>query len=105
MIKKHTGSRKQKGIVEFLSTKAELPSDILSGDFRIEMRGRNTLFIQGCRRILKYSPCLMEIAVKDLAVEVIGERLICSTYHDGTVSIDGYINTVNIHNGEERECL
>ncbi len=99
MSKKHTGSSR-KGIVEYLSVKAELPSDILTGDLRIEMRGRNLLFIQGCRRILNYSPCLMIMAVKDMSVEVAGERLICSTYHSGTVSIEGYIKSINIDDGE-----
>ncbi len=104
MSNKNPQGSAKRGIVEFLSSKAELPSDILTGDFKIEMRGRNTVFIQGCRRILKYSPCIMVMAVKNFAVEIIGERLVCSAYHDGTISIDGYIKTVNIDDGEEGGC-
>ena len=85
---------KRCGIVEYLSVKAELPSDALTGDFRLEIRGRNTLFVHGCRRIIKYSTEEMILGTRDFRVRVGGERLICSSYHIGTVSIEGYINSV-----------
>ncbi|MBQ8408959.1 MAG: YabP/YqfC family sporulation protein [Clostridia bacterium] len=90
----------KRGILELLAVKTELPSDMLAGEFRIELRGRNTLFMQGCRRILKYSPEQMVMAAKGFTVSITGRRLICSTYHDGTVTVDGYISGVNF-DGEE----
>lgn len=92
-------TREKRGIVEYLALKTELPADALTGDFRIELRGRNTLFMQGCRRIVKYSPEEMIMAAKGFEVSIKGQRLICSTYHDGTVTVDGYINSVEFLNG------
>ena len=88
--------------VEFLSVKAELPSDALSGDFRLELRGRNVLFVQGCRRILEYSPARMVLAIKNFNLAIEGARLVCSTYHDGTVSIDGQIDRIFLDGEEEK---
>ena len=106
MSKKANKEPKEKrGFLEYLAVRTELPSDALAGDIRIEIRGRNTLFMQGCRRILKYSPEEMILAAKGLAVRIRGRRLICSTYHDGTVTIDGSIIGVDLdcEKGEPRE--
>ncbi len=91
------------GLLELLATKASIPSDSLAGEARIELRGRNTLFMQGCRRILKYSPDEMIMAAKGFSVSVKGERLICSTYHDGAVSIDGMIASIDLDAENERK--
>lgn len=94
-------SRQKRGLVEYLAVKAELPSDALVGEARVELRGRHTLFMQGCRRILKYSPEQMVIAGKDFSVSVTGRRLTCSTYHNGTVTVDGLISAVSFEGREE----
>ncbi len=90
----------KRGLVEYLSVKAELPSDALAGEARIEIRGKNLLFVNGCRRILKYSPELIILSVKNDSVHIMGERLICTSYHAGAVSIEGCIFGVSF--GEER---
>ena len=41
----------KRGFIEYLSVKAELPSDTLSGNLRIELRGKNSLFV-GLRYII-----------------------------------------------------
>ncbi len=86
--------RDKRGFVEFLALKTSIPADALTGDFRIEIRGRNTLFMQGCRRILKYSPEEMIMAAKGFEVSIRGRRLVCTTYHDGTVTLDGVVDGV-----------
>lgn len=91
----------KRGLIEYLSVKAELPSDILSGEARIELRGRNCLFVWGCRRILKYSQKHMILEMKGDRVSVRGERLVCTSYHSGTVSVEGLIRSVSF--GEEDE--
>ena len=83
--------KEKRGFLELLASKAELPSDVLGNGVRIELRGRNTLFMQGCRRILKYSPSEMIMSARKEDVIIEGERLICSTYHAGTVTIEGEI--------------
>lgn len=90
-------------LVEYLSVKAELPSDALIGETRIELRGRNILFIGGCRRILKYSPTLIAVEVKGDCVVVKGERLICTSYHAGNISVEGFISSLSFGGLEDNE--
>ena len=89
---------------EFLSVKASLPSDIFTGGFRLEIRGRNNVIVHGCRRILKYSPDEMILSIKGFSVSIEGERLVCSAYLDGAVCIDGYINGVRFDNQKGDRC-
>ena len=102
----NTGEEKKKnrgGLREFLSVKTELPSDLLCGGFRLEVRGRNQIFLTGCRRILKYSSEEMIMSVKGFSVSVRGERLVCSTYHAGNISIDGFVKSVNFIDASDAE--
>ena len=87
-------SDKKASIIEFLSVKASLPSDALTGDFRLEIRGRNSVIVCGCRRIQKYTPTEMVLSAKDFDVSVVGERLICTAYHEGAICIEGYVTDV-----------
>lgn len=102
-MSKSKEKKKRRGLVEYLSVKAELPSDALVGETRIELRGRSCLFIQGCRRILKYSPCHMILEVKGDCVSVKGERLVCTSYHAGTVSVEGLICSLCFSEREDAE--
>ena len=90
------------GFLGFLERKTVLPGDALVGEFRLEVRGRRTLFMQGCRRILKYSPEEMVLGANGFKVTVLGSGLICSTYHDGTVTVEGEILSVDLGGGENR---
>ena len=92
-------NNKKKGLVDLLVRKTTLPCDTLAGEFRLEVRGRGLLFMQGCRRILKYSPEEMILAAKEFEVYIEGRNLICSTYHDGTVTVEGAILSLKL--GEE----
>ena len=95
---KNSGERR--GVLELLAQKTQLPVDALSGEFRIELWGRNLLFMQGCRRILKYSPEEMVLQAKGFEVSVKGRRLVCTTYHDGAITLDGVIDGVELMGGE-----
>lgn len=100
-MSKNKQKENRRGIVEYLSVKAELPSDALAGEVRIELRGKNSLFIGGCKRIITYSTRLIVLGIKGDVVSVKGERLICTSYHSGTVSIEGSILSVSFGNGGE----
>ena len=91
MSKKSNGKKEKAGLVEFLSVKVGLPCDLLSGELRVELCGRNQLLLHGCRRIIKYSADEMIISASSAVVRVRGKRLICSSFYGGTLSIDGYI--------------
>ena len=87
-------SNKKTSLIEYLSLKTSLPSDMISGGFRLEVRGRNLVIGFGCRRILKYTPRLIILAAGDFSVGVFGERLVCTTYHEGAVCIEGFVEKV-----------
>lgn len=78
-----------------------LPSDALFGEVRIEMRGRNTLFICGCRRIIKYSTDEIIFDTKDFCISVSGNGLVCTTYHYGSVTVEGLICSIKLGDGEK----
>ena len=87
-------SDKKASIIEFLSVKASLPSDALAGDFRLEIRGRNSVIVCGCRRIQKYTPTEIMLSAKDFDVKIIGERLTCTAYHEGAICLEGNVTGV-----------
>jgi sporulation protein YqfC len=78
-------------LTEWLATKLDIPTDILNGGLRLDMRGRNTLIVHGCIRILDFSPCEIRLALPGSTLTIGGQRLICTSYLAGAVGIDGYI--------------
>ncbi len=91
----------KRGLLELLAVRGELSPDSLAGETMIELRGKNQLFVGGCRRIITYSPTLIVLAVKGDALSVKGKRLICTSYYGGTVSIEGEIRSISFGEGEE----
>lgn len=91
------------GVKGFIDEKLALPSDALEGSFTLEIRERRTVFVRGCRRIVKYSESEMIIAVRGFEVRVRGQGLTCSTYHLGAVTIEGEIFGVDIGEWEGSE--
>ena len=91
----------KRSLLEILAVGAELSPDSLAGEPRIELRGKNQLFIGGCRRIITYSPTLISLAVKGDELSVVGERLVCTAYHGGSISIEGAISSLSFM-GEKR---
>ena len=85
----------------FFKETVSLPSDAFSSGFGIEMRGRRLLFLSGCQRIIKYTTTEMVFSAKGSFVTVVGKELICTTFHGGTVTVEGRIDGINF--GEERE--
>lgn len=101
-MSKSTEKENKRGFIEYLSVKAELPSDVLAGNLRVELRGKNSLYVGGCSRILSYSPSLIVLEVKRDKISIKGKRLICTSYHADAVSIEGVITSVSF-DGEEDE--
>ena len=100
MSKKEHKSGKRT-LLEYLAVNGELSPDSLAGEARVELRGKNQLFVSGCRRIITYSSTLIVLAVKGDELFVKGERLICTAYHSGAVSIGGAISSVSFSGGEK----
>ena len=75
MSKKCNGKGEKMGWIEYLSVKVGLPSDVLSGNMRVEICGRNQMYLHGCRRIIKYSADEMILSTSAALVRVRGKGL------------------------------
>lgn len=93
-------SKKKRGLGEFICEKSGLAGDEIAGGVTLEMRGRGLLLISGCKRIEKYSPCLMTMRVGHDILFVRGSGLVCTSYHWGTVSVEGVIDSVGFSEDE-----
>ena len=85
---------------EWLAVRLDIPADVTGEVLRLDMRGRHTLTVHGCRKILSFSPCEVSLALKDSTLTVSGRRLICTAYLAGAVGIEGYICGISFCDGE-----
>lgn len=79
------------GLGEWLVKRLDIPPEFVSGGMRVELRGRSYLTVEGCRRILTYTPALMRLRLCRCVLAVEGERLLCHSYLSGAVAIEGHI--------------
>ena len=56
--------------------------------------GQRSVIVYNCQKILFYSPCEIRLLVAKRALSVVGERLYCSSFTGGTVTVEGKIQTV-----------
>ena len=81
-------------LTEWLAVRMDIPADVWGSGLRLDMRGRNTLTVHGCTKILDFSPEAIRLRVPSGTVAVCGERLVCTSYLAGAVGIEGYICSV-----------
>ena len=86
---------------EWLAVHLDVPADLFDGGLRLDLRGRHTLTVHGCCRILDYSPAEIRLALRDAVLSVGGVRLVCTSYLAGAVSIEGHIDRICFADGEE----
>ena len=94
-------STSKNGLLKFVCEKTGITGDELAGEATLELRGRNFLLIGGCKRIEKYSPCLMVMRVRGDILSIRGEGLACSSFHCGNVSVEGRIDAIEFGGGKE----
>ncbi len=99
---KHPTAKKtpSRPLAEWLSVQLDIPGDLPDGGIRLDMRGRHTLTVHGCRRIVDFSPEAIRLALKACTLLVRGRRLICTSYLAGAVGIEGEIVCVQFEDGE-----
>ena len=90
---------KEKGIFDRLKSIADIPGEVGSG-FSLNMRGDREIYISGCRRILEYSRERIVLSIKSFSLVIIGECLICSSYFERAVGIEGRIDSISLERGE-----
>ena len=103
--KTHLKENRKKGaekraLMEWLAIKLDVPADIIGDGLRLDMRGRHTLMVHGCRKILDFNPCEVRLALEDSTLIIQGKRLICTAYLAGAVGIEGYICGISFCDGE-----
>ena len=101
--KKEALPQERRSLPEWLAVKLDIPADITGDGLRLDMRGRHTLTVHGCRKILDFTPCEVRLALRDATLTVSGRRLICTAYLAGAVGIEGYICAVTFCDGEVTE--
>ncbi len=85
---------------EWLAVHLDVPADLFDGGLRLDLRGRHTLTVHGCCRILDFTPAEIRLALRDCALSVRGARMICTSYLAGAVSIEGRIDGICFEDGE-----
>ena len=81
-------------IPEWLAVKLDFPPDVLQGGMPIDIRGRHSVSVHGCRRILYYGSEAIHLGMKDCVVRITGARLVCTSYLAGAVGVEGRIDSV-----------
>ena len=86
---------KKKGegrLAAFLSTRYDLQPEMLADGCHLELRGRSSLAVGGCRGIVEYSPTEITLRLKKSLFFVRGSLLSCDSYTRGEVLISGRID-------------
>ena len=69
---KHAPDPCRPTLPEWLAVKLDIPADITGDGLRLDMRGRHTLTVHGCRKILDFTPCEVRLALRDATLTVTG---------------------------------
>lgn len=85
---------------EWLAVRLDVPADLFEGGLRLDLRGRHTLTVHGCCRILDFTPAEIRLCLRDAVLVVGGARLVCTSYLAGAVSIEGQIDRICFEDGE-----
>lgn len=94
-------NKKGRTLAEWLAVDHDLPPELLSGGCFVEIRGRNSVVVRGCRRILNYSESRVTLKLKREIIEVTGKRLTCISYLAGAVAVEGLVDSVSFLKREE----
>ena len=95
---RRAGERPSKA--EWLAVKLDIPGDVTGGGLRVDLRGRNSLTVHGCRKILDFSACEIKLELEDAILTVCGCRLICTSYLADAVGVDGYVCSLSFTDKE-----
>ncbi len=100
---KHSEENKSRpSLPEWLSVHLDIPADLSCDGMRIDLRGRNTLTVYGCQRIVDFTPCCIRLSLAGCDLLVEGERLTCTAYLAGAVGIEGCICRMEFSDMEVR---
>lgn len=93
--------RKRKELLARLGERLDIPREALPGGFGLTLSGQSELTVRGCRRILHYGEDCIRLSLGKTVLSVMGERLLCTAFGGGTVTVGGHICGLVF---EGREC-
>ena len=80
----------------------DIPREALPGGFGIQISGKSSLTVRGCRRILQYgADCIRLSLGKKLALAIRGRGLICTVFEGGQATVEGLLQGLSF---EEEQC-
>ncbi len=86
--------RERERFGEKLRRALELDGDFTRHGYTIDVRGRSCATIRGAGKILIYTPERIRLGVRDGAIEISGEGLVCASYCAESVGIEGKISSI-----------
>ena len=96
MERKRTRGTSERGRARFIERiigESDSPLETLCGGCFAEIRGRHSVTVRGCRRILRYSHEQVILKMKRDLVVISGKRLVCLTYFSSAVTVEGLIDS------------
>lgn len=75
--------------------KARYGEDGVPSRDTVVLCGQRSVTVYSCQKILFYSPCEIRLLVAKRTLSVVGERLYCSSFTGGTVTVEGKITAVS----------
>ncbi len=92
------GNKKEqnaKSLRERLCHSLDISPDIFPGGTFLELRGRCSVTLRGCGRLLHYGREELRFASREGQICVRGQRLCCSSYRKGIAVVDGHIDSIS----------
>lgn len=93
MKNKERAGTKERTIKDKIRKGLEL-DDVLCASDMLEVRGRETLTVRGCRKILLYTAQEIRLRLCEYVLVIKGEGLYCASYYAGAVRVDGEISSL-----------
>ena len=94
MEKDHKEEKERIGWRERVCRSLDIVPDVCAGASLIEIRAGRLLTVCGGGRLLVYTPEQIRIAMKRGSISILGERLVCTTYHVDAIEVEGRIDSV-----------
>ena len=95
--------RSRRTLAEILAIDHDIPPELLSGGCFVEIRGRSSVVVHGCKKILVYTETRVVLKMHKDILEIIGSRLTCLSYLAGAVSVEGLIDSVSFGGVSEQK--
>ncbi len=78
-------------------------AELLPSGETVVIYGEHRMTVQGCRRILSYSPTEITLRLKRRSLSIRGEGLICTAFSGGGTSLQGVIRSIEYRGLEEND--